>query len=198
MYEGRTVFAQPMDQLPRHTFRRLVRRYAGNRRVKTFGCWDQFLSMAFAQLTYRESLRDVEACLGAVPEKLYHLGFRTRADLRPDHQADRHPIPRGLTPSSAARRLPRPRHRQEARLPHQRFHAATAHGRQPVPPALARRTVLQADQAASQDQGVLRDLGQCREDADLGRNLGLPPGCLRPKAARDRARSLHNSTEAPS
>jgi len=79
MYEGRTVFAQLMDHLPRHTFRRLVRRYDANRRVKTFSCWDQFLSMAFAQLTYRESLRDIEACLGAVPEKLYHLGFRTRA-----------------------------------------------------------------------------------------------------------------------
>jgi hypothetical protein len=82
MYEGRTVFAQLMDHLPRHTFRRLVERYQGNRRVRTFTCWDQFLCMAFAQLTYRESLRDIEACLGAVPEKLYHLGFRTRAIAR--------------------------------------------------------------------------------------------------------------------
>jgi len=77
MYEGRTVFTQLMDHLPRRTFRRLVVRYDGNSRVKTFTCWDQFLCMAFAQLTYRESLRDIEACLGAVPPKLYHLGFRT-------------------------------------------------------------------------------------------------------------------------
>jgi Domain of unknown function (DUF4372)/Transposase DDE domain len=82
MYEGRTVFAQLMDHLPRHTFRRLVRRYHGERRVKRFTCWDQFLCMAFAQLTYRESLRDIEACLGAVPEKIYHLGFRTRTIAR--------------------------------------------------------------------------------------------------------------------
>jgi len=73
MYEGRTVFAQLMDHLPRHTFRRLVKRYHGHRRVKNFTCWDQFLCMAFAQLTYRDSLRDIEACLGALPEKLYHL-----------------------------------------------------------------------------------------------------------------------------
>lgn len=82
MYEGRTVFAQLMDHLPRHTFRRLVGRYHGDRRVKKFTCWDQFLCMAFAQLTYRESLRDIEACLGAVPEKIYHLGFRTRTIAR--------------------------------------------------------------------------------------------------------------------
>lgn len=82
MYEGRTVFAQLMDHLPRHTFRRLVKRYGGDRRVKNFTCWDQFLCMAFAQLTYRDSLRDIEACLGALPEKLYHLGFRTRTIAR--------------------------------------------------------------------------------------------------------------------
>ena len=82
MFEGRTVFVQLMDHLPRHTFRRLVRRYGGDERVRNFTCWDQFLCMAFAQLTYRESLRDIEACLGAVPEKLYHLGFRTRAVAR--------------------------------------------------------------------------------------------------------------------
>lgn len=82
MFEGRTVFVQLMDQMPRHTFRRLVSRYGGDERVRSFTCWDQFLCMAFAQLTYRESLRDIEACLGAVPEKLYHLGFRTRTIAR--------------------------------------------------------------------------------------------------------------------
>ncbi|MQA92348.1 MAG: IS4 family transposase [Gemmatimonas sp.] len=82
MFDGRAVFVQLMDHVPRHTFRRLVRRYGGDERVRSFTCWDQFLCMAFAQLTFRESLRDIEACLGAIPEKLYHLGFRTRTVAR--------------------------------------------------------------------------------------------------------------------
>jgi hypothetical protein len=82
MYEGRTIFSQLLDHLPRHTFRRLVKRYRGDHRVRTFTCWDQFLAMVFAQLTYRESLRDIEACLGAIPERLYHLGFRCPAVAR--------------------------------------------------------------------------------------------------------------------
>jgi IS4 transposase len=77
MYEGRTVFSQLLDHLPRHTFRRVVKRYRGDHRVRSFTCWDQFLAMVFAQFTYRESLRDIEACLGAIPERLYHLGFRS-------------------------------------------------------------------------------------------------------------------------
>ena len=76
MYEGRTVFSQVLDHLPRHTFRRTVKKYHGDHGVRTFTCWDQFLAMVFAQLTFRESLRDIEACLGAVPDRLYHLGFR--------------------------------------------------------------------------------------------------------------------------
>jgi hypothetical protein len=82
MYEGRTMFSQLLDHLPRHTFRRLVKRYRGDHRVRRFTCWDQFLAMVFAQLTFRESLRDVEACLGAIPERLYHLGFRCPAISR--------------------------------------------------------------------------------------------------------------------
>jgi hypothetical protein len=75
MYQGQLVFTQLMAHLPRHTFRRLVQRYRGDHRVRSFTCWHQFVSMAFAQLTFRESLRDIEACLGAVPEKLYHMGL---------------------------------------------------------------------------------------------------------------------------
>jgi hypothetical protein len=82
MYEGRTMFSQLLDHLPRHTFRRLVKRYGGDHRVRRFTCWDQFLAMVFAQLTFRESLRDIEACLGAIPERLYHLGFRCPAISR--------------------------------------------------------------------------------------------------------------------
>jgi hypothetical protein len=73
---GRTVFAQLMDFLPWSTFDRIVGRYAGNRRVRKLPCAQQYQVMAFAQLTYRESLRDIEACLSAQTAKLYHMGFR--------------------------------------------------------------------------------------------------------------------------
>jgi hypothetical protein len=76
MYAGKLVFAQVMEYAPWHTFRRLVMKYRGDFNVRSFSCLDQFLCMAFAQLTYRESLRDIEACLGAQPAKLYHLGIR--------------------------------------------------------------------------------------------------------------------------
>jgi hypothetical protein len=78
MYSGRIVFAQLMNQLPLKAFHRCVERYKGNRKVQSFSCFDQFLCLAFAQLTYRESLRDIEACLGAIGPKLYHMGFRGR------------------------------------------------------------------------------------------------------------------------
>jgi len=76
MYSGQTVFAQLMDFAPAPEFRKCVTRYRGNHKVKSFSCWDQFLCMAFAQLTYRESLRDIEACLRASGSKLYHMGIR--------------------------------------------------------------------------------------------------------------------------
>ena len=77
MSEGKFVFAQVMDHVPLTTFHRCVARYCGEHKVQTFSCLDQYLSMAFAQLTYRESLRDIEACLRAQNAKLYHLGFRS-------------------------------------------------------------------------------------------------------------------------
>ena len=77
MYAGRTIFAQVMDVLPLRRFHTCVRRYRGNHKVKTFTCLDQFRVMAFAQLTYRESLRDIEACLRAMRPKLYHMGIRS-------------------------------------------------------------------------------------------------------------------------
>lgn len=76
MYTGKTVFSQIMDYLPMHEFRRCVNRYRGNYQVKRFSCWDQYLCMAFAQFTYRESLRDIEACLRSIRNKLYHMGIR--------------------------------------------------------------------------------------------------------------------------
>ena len=75
MNTGATVFSQLMEFMPRYEFRKCVNRYQGHYKVKHFSCWGQFLSMAFAQLTYRESLRDIESCLRASPEKLYHMGF---------------------------------------------------------------------------------------------------------------------------
>lgn len=77
MYNGQLVFSQIMDHLPLHTFRRYVARYQGERYVKEFRCLDQYFVMAFAQLTYRESLRDIEACLRAQQSKLYHMGIRS-------------------------------------------------------------------------------------------------------------------------
>ena len=76
MNQGSTVFAQVLDFLPKRQFRRCVERYRGNYRVRSFTCFDQFLCMAFAQLTYRESLKDIQCCLRAMDQKLYHSGFR--------------------------------------------------------------------------------------------------------------------------
>ena len=76
MNTGKTLFAQLMDFLPWTTFVRIVERYGGDRYVKSLACTEQFRGMAFAQLTYRESLRDIEVCLSAQAVKLYHMGFR--------------------------------------------------------------------------------------------------------------------------
>jgi hypothetical protein len=91
MNQGRTIFSQLISFLPDREFRRCVERYQGDIRLRGFSCWDQYLAMAFAQLTYRESLRDIEACLRSMQGKLYHLGFRgkvarsTLADANESH-----------------------------------------------------------------------------------------------------------------
>ena len=77
MYCGKMIFAQVMEFLPLHEFHKCVQRYQGHYKVKSFSCLDQFLCMAFAQLTYRESLRDIEVCLRAMNSKLYHMGIRS-------------------------------------------------------------------------------------------------------------------------
>lgn len=76
MNSGKTIFAQLLDFLPIYEFRQCVKRYQGHYKIKSFSCWDQFLCMAFAQLSYRESLRDIQACLRGNQQKLYHMGFR--------------------------------------------------------------------------------------------------------------------------
>ncbi len=90
MNTGRTVLAQLMDFIPRHEFNRCVARYRGHYKVKSFSCWDQFLCMAFAQLTFRDSLRDIEACLRSIPGRLYHCGFRGRVSRSTLADANEH------------------------------------------------------------------------------------------------------------
>ena len=87
---GQTVFAQLMEFIPTYDFQICVDRYQGHRYVKNFSCWDQFLSLAFAQLTYRESLRDLEACLRAQQPKLYHMGFRGQVSRHTLAHANEH------------------------------------------------------------------------------------------------------------
>src|SRR5437016_13774105 len=79
MNSGRTVFSQLIEQLPNKEFQKCVNRYRGDHYVKKFSCWDQFLSMAFAQLTYRDGLRDIESCLQSVGSKLYHMAFAAKS-----------------------------------------------------------------------------------------------------------------------
>ena len=78
MHSGRVIFSQLMNFFPRYEFNKCVRRYQGEYRTRNFSCFDQFLCMAFAQLTYRESLRDIEICLRAIQPRLYHAGFRSK------------------------------------------------------------------------------------------------------------------------
>jgi len=91
MHEGRIIFSQLLDHFPKRQFDACVERYGGNRRMRGFSCFDQFLSMAFAQLTGRQSLRDIETCLRTMATKLYHAGFRgkvsrsTLADANESH-----------------------------------------------------------------------------------------------------------------
>ena len=77
MHQGKYVFSQIMEQVVRYQFNQCVERYGGQYWMKTFSCWEQLLAMAFGQLSFRESLRDIVVCLNAQRDKLYHLGFRS-------------------------------------------------------------------------------------------------------------------------
>ncbi|MFM1744399.1 MAG: hypothetical protein RLZZ630_336 [Bacteroidota bacterium] len=78
MNQGQTVLSQIIAFISKYEFDKCVKRYNGNHRVRSFTCWEQYIVMSFAQLTYRESLRDIESCLGAIGSKLYHSGIRSR------------------------------------------------------------------------------------------------------------------------
>jgi len=82
MYTGKTVFSQVIEAIHPQQFTRCVERYGGDRKVRDFTCWDQFLCMTFAQLTFRESLRDIENCLSSRAGQLYHMGFRAASISR--------------------------------------------------------------------------------------------------------------------
>ena len=90
MFLGRSVFSQLMDFVPRNEFRQIVKRHKGDHRVRRFSCWEQFLVMAFAQLTYRESLRDIETCLRSLTPALYHAGIRTQVSRSTLADANEH------------------------------------------------------------------------------------------------------------
>src|SRR4030066_959691 len=77
MNPGKTIFAQLLQQISHYQFRKIVDQYKGSHRIRSFSCWDQFIAMAFAQLTGRDSLRDIESCLSSHREKLYHMGLRS-------------------------------------------------------------------------------------------------------------------------
>ena len=103
MNTGKTLFAQLMDFLPWTTFTRIVDRYGGDHRVRTLSCAEQYRSMAFAQLTYRESLRDIETCLSVHASKLYHMGFRQpvrRSTLADANEKARLAYPCGVGPAA--------------------------------------------------------------------------------------------------
>src|SRR5260370_35326198 len=109
MNAGRTIFAQLMDHLPAYEFQKCVARYDGDHKFRGFSCGDQFLALAFAQLTYRESLRDIEACLRAVSSKLYHMGFRgkvSRSTLADANEAHDWRMSPGLLQRMHQRALP--------------------------------------------------------------------------------------------
>jgi len=103
---GKTLFAQLMDFLPWSTFTRIVARYGGDVRVRTLYCTEQYRAMAFAQLTYRESLRDIEVCLSAQASKLYHMGFREpvrRSTLADANDFLRHHLQENADPTGTFR-----------------------------------------------------------------------------------------------
>ena len=109
MNTGKTLFAQLMDFLPWTTFTRIVDRYGGDHRVRTLSCAEQYRSMAFAQLTYRESLRDIETCLSVHASKLYHMPFmpagRFAQSLADANERRKSRIHAGVEPSGSSSHL---------------------------------------------------------------------------------------------
>ena len=211
MYSGRLVFSQVMDHLPMKAFRKCVQRYQGNRHIQSFTCLDQFLCMAFAQLTFRESLRDIEACLRAHQDKLYHMGIRggmSRNTLANANQRRDWRIYAEL--AQAMIRIARPLYADED-LGLELDNTAYALDASTIdlclsvfPWALFRSTKsavklhtlldlrVQVDQAASAHQVVLRHVGERGQDSDMDCGDGVCAGGGAQEAVGPLGRALHN------
>jgi len=180
---GRTVFSQLVNFLPTYQFQICVDRYQGNRYVKDFSCWDQFLCLAFAQLTYRESLRDIEACLRAQQPKLYHMGFRGRVSRNTLAHANEHRDWRIYADfAQILIGIARDLYRDEP------------FGVELSETVYALDSTL--DQTAPAHQGFLRHQRERGEDSGLGGPFCLCAGGDRQKAAWARPEPLQNSANS--
>ena len=207
MYTGQIVFSQVMRFLPLRAFHRCVARYKGGHKVQKFDCLDQFLCMAFAQLTYRESLRDIEVCLRGNRSKLYHMGIRShvaRSTIADANEARDWRIYADFAQVliSRARKLyagedfgvelDNTVYALDATtidLCLSRHHPCAT-----VQSEVASRTLLQMDQAASAHQEVLRHERERGQDANLDRRLGLRPRGDHQEGTPTRRDSPHNPT----
>ena len=170
MNQGKHVFSQLMTFLPLSTFRRCVAKHRGHHKVQDFTCMDQFLTMAFAQLTYRESLCDIEVNLRAQSKRLYHIGLRCKTVSR-----------NTLSNANATRpwqfyanfsqhlRL----YRQAHHIFDQQLRSQARVDCKPVSPALAGRVVFQMDQAAPTNQDALWHQRERGQDANPDRGLHI-------------------------
>jgi hypothetical protein len=166
---------------------------------------DQYLCMGFAQLTYRESLRDIEACLRSRKEKLYHLGIRGRVSRSTLAEANEKRDWRMYADFcqiliSQARSLYTDEDfgvelKETARFSHQQFRPSSIDNRQTLQVPMANRIVLQMDQATSSHKGLLRNIRQCSKNRNLDRRFYLRPCCHHPKTPPPGDESLHNFTD---
>ena len=176
MNVGKTLFAQVMEYVPWKNFGRIIERHNGDAGVRTLGCADLFRVMAFSQLTWRESLRDIEACLLSNQTKLFHMGLKgapartTLADalnnrdwcnLRSGDHPGRLLRVEGLPRAVAAHSIQRPRDGQNADFLDQQQDSATPDHRRAVQESLASGIVLQMDQAASAYQAFSGHEREC-------------------------------------
>jgi len=216
MNSGQTIFSQLMEFIPTYEFNQCVKRYNGNYKIKKFTCREQFLCMAFAQLTYRESLRDIQACLRAANKKLYHMGIRSKVSRNTLAHANQTRDWRIYADFAQvlireARKLYanedfgvqleqteknqilRYRHQQNSDFPDQQFCSASTHYRTALPLPMAGRTFLQVDQAKLAHQEFLWHFKECCQNSNLDRHLCLRPGCHTQKTAQYPDKSLNNS-----
>ena len=207
MHSGKLVFAQLMAQLPLHTFRQCVASYPSRYPTLTFSHLDQFLCLAFAQLTYRESLRSniptfihisdgkmqIQSTLSS--HLLVRRGQVHWSALRLDYRANRTEGAQGLSATSEAHQVLRCRARQTSGFSNQQLRFASAHHRSALSLPMAGRTTLQMDKTASSDQEVLRHNQERSEDTNMDCHHRLRSGCHRQKTAQYRCFTLHNPTD---